>query len=122
MKASAIRVFVHDLAEAQSFYAQTLGLQEAGGSIKSGFLIFEIGGITLIIEEASGEANLIGRFVGLSFETKDILALYKSLKSKGVEFEDPPRKQKWGGMLTHFKDVSGNILTLVQYPSTGKDS
>ena len=99
-----------------------LGLQEAGGSIKRGFLIFEIGGITLIIEEASGDPNLIGRFVGLSFETKDILALYKSLKSKGVEFEDPPRKQKWGGMLTHFKDVSGNILTLVQYPSTDKDS
>ena len=117
MKASAIRVFVHNLSEAQSFYEHILGLKGAGGSIKDRFLVFEVGGITLIIEEASGEANLVGRFVGLSFETKDIRTLYKALKSKGVEFEDSPRKQNWGGMLTHFKDVSGNVLTLVQYPS-----
>ena len=122
MKASAIRVFVHTSQRPNPFMNIHWGSKKQEVRSKSGFLIFEIGGITLIIEEASGEANLIGRFVGLSFETKDILALYKSLKSKGVEFEDPPRKQKWGGMLTHFKDVSGNILTLVQYPSTGRDS
>ena len=31
----------------------------------------------------------------------------------GVVFLGPPERQAWGGVLGHFKDTSGNVLTLL---------
>ena len=39
------------------------------------------------------------------------------LEQKGVRLTAPPEAQDWGGVLAHFADPDGNILTLVQYPT-----
>lgn len=36
------------------------------------------------------------------------------MKEAGVEFEMPPGKQPWGGMLALFKDPDGNLFYLDQ--------
>jgi lactoylglutathione lyase len=37
----------------------------------------------------------------------------QELISKGVEFEGLPVKQPWGGVLAHFRDPDGNVITLL---------
>ena len=41
----------------------------------------------------------------------------RTLEARGVTFDGPPERQAWGGVLAHFQDPDGNILTLVEYPS-----
>ena len=41
---------------------------------------------------------------------------YKELAKRGVEFDSPPTKQPWGGVLAHFRDPDGNVITLLGKP------
>jgi len=116
MKISAVRVFVSDIEAARRFYGTTLGLRQLWDhGIAVGYDV----GATLIVEAPSpdedegGEENSVGRFVGCSLAVPDIEGTYRELSAKGVEFLHPPEKQPWGGTLTHFKDPSGNVLTLL---------
>src|SRR5262245_19946909 len=61
----------------------------------------------------SESRGLVGRFVGVSLQVADIVATYKFLVARGVEFVGPPEKHSWGGVLAHLRDPDGNILTLV---------
>jgi lactoylglutathione lyase len=61
--------------------------------------------------DAEGRA-LVGRFVGVTLEVPDVLATYEHLVARGVDFVEPPEKQPWGGILAHFRDPDGNVLTL----------
>ena len=61
--------------------------------------------------------ELVGRFVGLSFPVSDIAEIYRKLQGKGVEFTHPPVRQFWGGLMIHFRDPDGNILTLLHEPN-----
>lgn len=47
------------------------------------------------------------------FECNDIFATYEELKSKGVEFTKPPKKEFYG-LEALFKDDSGNWFSLGQ--------
>jgi catechol 2,3-dioxygenase-like lactoylglutathione lyase family enzyme len=47
------------------------------------------------------------------FECSDIYATYEELKSKGVEFIDPPTETP-SGVSANFKDNSGNWFSLTQ--------
>jgi predicted enzyme related to lactoylglutathione lyase len=57
--------------------------------------------------------SLVGRFVGASLRVIDIDATYRDLLAKGVAFVEPPERMPRGGVLAHFKDPDGNILTLL---------
>src|SRR5262249_27987256 len=116
MRLYGIRVFVHDFEAARRFYRDTLGLKEkwAHGGNAAGFDL----GADLIIEGGAADADaedraLVGRVVGCSIEVEDIGATVSALTAKGVEFTGPPERQGWGGVLAHFKDPSGNVLTLL---------
>ncbi|MGI9407159.1 MAG: VOC family protein [Hyphomicrobiaceae bacterium] len=116
MRLNAVRVFVDDFAAAHSFYGNVLGLpvKWQHGSSAAGFDV----GVDLIVEtvtknEAPEDYALIGQFVGCSLEVDDIEATYAALTQKDVRFTGPPQRQYWGGVLAHFEDTSGNILTLV---------
>ena len=61
--------------------------------------------------------ELLGRFVGVSFAVSDIAETYRKLQWKGVEFRYSPERQFWGGLMSHFLDPDGNILTLLQEPN-----
>ncbi len=110
-KVYGVRIFVSDFTAARAFYNQILGLKElwAFADIKAAGYD---AGATLMVEEAE-EPSIVGRFVGLSLYVDDIEARYQELSEKGVIFSGPPEKQQWGGTLTHFKDTSDNVLTLL---------
>jgi catechol 2,3-dioxygenase-like lactoylglutathione lyase family enzyme len=118
MKLYGCRVFVDDLAQARVFYGDTLGLTvkwDYGTAV--GYDV----GADLIVEafddqEDEEDPDLLrspGGFLGVSLQVDDIDACYRDLQIKGVHFVAPPEKMPWGGTLAHFKDPSGNVLTLL---------
>ena len=113
---SNVRIFVDDHAQSVRFYRDTLGLPLRTEG--PGFAIFDTGAVSLMLEpgETAGEddGDLVGRFSGVSLATPDIDRTYAVLSERGVEFLHAPSTQPWGKM-THFKDPSGNVLTMVQY-------
>jgi predicted enzyme related to lactoylglutathione lyase len=119
MKLGAARIFVHDIAEARTFYEKHLGLDVEIYDAENGFCMFDTGSTKLILEtvapNASDEAEeLVGRFTGLSFPVDDIVAAHRLLSSSGIQFSGAPEQQYWGGWLATFTDPSGNGLQLVQ--------
>jgi catechol 2,3-dioxygenase-like lactoylglutathione lyase family enzyme len=115
MRLYGVCVFVDDLAAARGFYGEVLGLpvawEYAGRAV--GYDV----GAHLIVEavdrdDAEGRA-LVGRFVGCSIAVDDIDVTFAALSAKGVALLSPPERQSWGGVLAHFRDVSGNVLTLL---------
>ncbi|MCG8353982.1 MAG: VOC family protein [Kiloniellales bacterium] len=114
----AVRVFTFDLARARAFYCETLGL--AALSSGDGVVILDTGQAKLLIEAAdpddAEERPLVGRFMGISFTVEDAQRSADWLTGRGVALEAPPERQAWGGVLVHFRDPDGNILTLVEYP------
>ena len=115
---SAIRVFTRDLERAVDFYTNRLGMKPDAVNEGEGFAVFPAGDALLLLETVdpadTEDVALIGRFVGASLAVEDIQAVYEELESKGVRFTQPPRKQPWGGLMTHFHDPDDNILTLIQ--------
>ena len=113
---SNVRVFVDDMAAAVRFYRDVLGLRLRWETPT--VAIFDTGRATLMIEPAEpdeGGERLVGRFLGVTLAAPDIAAAYRSLSERGVQFLHPPQAQAWGGIMTHFRDPSGNVVTAVQY-------
>lgn len=118
MKIYAVRVLVDDWLSACEFYKHTLNLTLEFENETFGWAEFDAGGAKLGIERVDDNASpedkkLVGRFLGVSLQVDDVEETYKKLLEKGVEFTGQPEKQEWGGVLAHFKDTSGNVLTLV---------
>lgn len=121
MKLSGARVFVGDLSEARTFYAEVLGLALKHDGKQFGFCVLDAGELELIVEVVPNDAPaedqaLVGRFTGLSFAVADIMAEHSRLLAAGVSFTGAPEKQFWDGWLATFKDPAGNELQLVQHP------
>jgi predicted enzyme related to lactoylglutathione lyase len=53
----------------------------------------------------------MGKLLNIVFTSDDIEKTYFDLKTKGVQFKEPPNKQKWG-MFTQFSDLDGNLFVL----------
>jgi len=114
MKLSAVRIPCDDLKASLTFYRDILGLELKFGSPDEGWLGFDGGGCDLLIEpQAAGEFEA-GRFLGISFQIDDLRSRCRELSVLGVRFVGAPERQPWGGVLAHFEDNSGNVLTLVQ--------
>jgi lactoylglutathione lyase len=115
----AVRLFVSDLERAVDFYRNILGLELTHD--EHSYAVFQLQNVTLLVERMDPGhkefKDLVGRFAGVSFTTKDIRAAYERLASTGVRFERPPERQFWGGTLAHFHDPDHNVLTLVQVPT-----
>ena len=112
-----VRIFVRDWPAALVFYKDKLGMQTTFESEEMGWAQLDTGGSELALErieagDDEGEA-LVGRYVGVSLEVDDIIAVHKELVARGVEFVSPPTAQPWGGVLAHFKDLEGNVITLL---------
>src|SRR5215831_16693289 len=95
MNLSAARIFVTDVAEAKSFYADSLGIKITQVDLELGVCIFDAGSAQLIIEAVPKQAPadeqvLVGRFTCLSFAVDDIAAKHQDLLSRGVEFSGRP--------------------------------
>jgi catechol 2,3-dioxygenase-like lactoylglutathione lyase family enzyme len=113
MQLVAVRIWVKELVAARDFYGSVLGLKARWDH---GFAVGYDVGQTLIVEQDDGsepEQQFVGRFVGASLRVDDIAATHRELCAKGVVFEAPPDVMSWGGILAHFRDPDGNVLTLL---------
>ena len=117
---SVLRVFAKNWQTSADFYERVLELPVQFRDDRMGWAQFDAGGTSLAVERVApgdleGEA-LCGRFVGASLHTADIESAYQTLTDRGVKFVSPPERQPWGGMLAHFEDPGGNVLTLLGDP------
>ena len=125
-KLYVVRVFVTDWERAIRFYTETLGIPAAFRCDEMGWAQLDTGEASLALErtDPSGEPpyrgiedeDLVGRFVGVSLTVEDIGKTYQELSERGVEFLGEPERMPWGGVLAHFKDPDGNVLTLLGQP------
>jgi len=116
-KLKAVRIYVTDWDRALDFYSNTLGMPVVFAGSETGWAEFDTGEAHLAIERVSPDDtegdDLVGRFVSVSLQVDDIQAIYETLRTRGVEFLEPPETQPWGGVLAHFRDPDGNVLTLL---------
>ena len=123
MQLYAIRIFVRDWPLACDFYEHKLGLKAEFKSVEFSWAEYATGGSKLCIEGIGDEAasdcdsneavELVGRFTGVVLRVADVASSYQALSEQGVTFTAPPERQEWGGILAHFTDPDGNILTLM---------
>ncbi len=119
-KLYVVRIFVTDWERALRFYTETLGIPTTFRSDEMGWAQLDTGEAQLGLERVSPDDDEaqehVGRFIGVSLTVPDIHETYKELTKRGVEFESPPEKQPWGGILAHLRDPDGNVITLLGSP------
>lgn len=106
-----VNVFARDFAAVTSFFTDIVGLECRMTDGDFGYASFDAGPVSFAIAQTD-DAALVGRHTGVGFITDDIDAEYQRLSAAGVEFEMPPTKQPWGGVLALFKDPDGNVYYL----------
>lgn len=113
-----------DLERAKLFYGEKLGLGDPSATFPNGVTYDCRDGSAIHVYITPENAGKSPATIA-SWEVTDLVNLVKSLRSKGVEFEeyDTPQIKTVGGIATMgpvktawFKDPDGNILVLVQPP------
>ncbi len=108
------------LAEAEAFYADVLGLKRKGTS--EGAVVFDVGGSDLRVSPVPtltpSEHTVLG------FEVTDVEAVVAGLAERGVtfvRFEGFPHEENGllttpdGSRVAWIRDPDGNLLSMVQY-------
>ncbi len=76
---------VKDMARAELFYRETLGLGPSSGSVEHGWVEFDLpNGGCLTLTTHSGSEPSAGAGGSVAFEVADLDSLIEQLKSKGV--------------------------------------
>lgn len=65
----------------------------------------------VVLLKAEKHDPRVGRLSNIVFTTDDVEKTYFDLKTRGVQFKEPPNKQHWG-MFTQFVDLDGNTFVL----------
>ena len=128
------QVWVHDQDEALAFYTEKLGMElredvtvpELGnfrwlsvglpGQPDVAITLMAIPGPPVFDDETRKQIQALmakGAAGGLFFATDDCQASYEELKSRGVEFTQPPTEQPYG-IDAGFRDQSGNHFRMAQ--------
>jgi uncharacterized glyoxalase superfamily protein PhnB len=128
------QLWVHDQDEALAFYTQKLGFE-----VRSDVTLPEMGGFRWLTVGPAGQPdvaivlmaipgaplmdpetveqvkNLMAKgYAGTIFlTTDDCQSSYEELKSRGVEFAEPPEERPYG-IDSSFRDPSGNSFRLTQ--------
>jgi catechol 2,3-dioxygenase-like lactoylglutathione lyase family enzyme len=111
---NTVRLFVSDIERAKQFYCDQLGMPLKADGRDNGFLLFDLGTVSLVVEKSSdANQSLVGRFAGLSFSVEDVNKVYSDLVARGVEFMGQPQVQPWGGTTVSLLDPDRNGLSLV---------
>src|SRR5579884_297643 len=118
-------LLVRDYDEAKQFYCEILGFELVedmalhGG--KRWVRIRAAGneGSDILLSRAVGDdqRSFVGKQAGgrvlFFLHTDDLLADYKRLRDRGVEFVEEPRKESYGTVAV-FKDLYGNRIDLIE--------
>jgi catechol 2,3-dioxygenase-like lactoylglutathione lyase family enzyme len=65
----------------------------------------------LVLFTATGQEQMIGGFMNITFMADDVFATAAEMKAKGVEFVQEPKKADWGTAAI-FQDCDGNKFVL----------
>jgi catechol 2,3-dioxygenase-like lactoylglutathione lyase family enzyme len=119
---------VKDTKESQVFYTQALGLDVVADPHMPDLLNIKLEGGAVVMVYPKGEGHLAAEFTVLNLIVDDIDRAVEELTEKGVEFEKYDNeymktdekgiargdgKQGPAG-IAWFKDLSGNIMSLIQ--------
>jgi predicted enzyme related to lactoylglutathione lyase len=132
-KMSHASVYVTDQQKALEFYRDKLGFEvRTDATMEGGFRWLTVGPKNqpdfeialmepkagfMFDEETAGQIRALvekGALGAGVFDTDDCRATYEELKSKGVEFMQPPAERPYG-IEALFKDNSGNWFSLTQH-------
>ena len=134
MRIANTQVWVHDQEEALDFYTKKLGME-----VRTDVTMPEMGGfrwltvsppgqedVAIVLMEIPGPPVMDGEtadqvrslmakgFAGTVFlTTDDARRSFQELKSRGVEFTEPPNEMPYG-IDSGFRDPSGNSIRLTQ--------
>jgi len=103
---------VTDIKKATSFYRDVLGLK-----IKnewSNYAIFDLAGTATLAIMLGGKKGPKEGAPNIYLAVENVDEEYEKLKTKGVNFVEPPKKQYWGGYAALFADPDENLLYLTQ--------
>ena len=111
-----VSIPVRDQERSLKFYTEALGFeiltdQEYGKGRRWIELKIPGGETNVVLFTAPGQESWIGHFSNVVFWTNSLEKTYEEMKSRGVEFVQPPTKEPWGSSAL-FKDVDGNTFCL----------
>ena len=120
----SITLFVRDYDEALKFYTDKLGfVKVADEELAPGVRWVAVAPTrkseTIIVFEKAtrkGEVQAIGKQLTnmlIQLETDNLDEMYKTMKSRGVEFVEEPKVAPWGKQAV-FKDLYGNLFDLLE--------
>jgi catechol 2,3-dioxygenase-like lactoylglutathione lyase family enzyme len=107
---------VRDQDRALAFFTDKLGFQIATDQPFDGtqrWIELRIPGADtrVVLFTPKGHEERIGTFTGLSFATDDVIATYRELSARGVDFTGEPKVEEWGSSAM-FRDPDGNSYVL----------
>ena len=107
---------VRDQDRALQFYIDALGFtlvtdQPMGPGMRWIELRPPKGDAGIALFTAPGHEDRVGTFTGISMECDDVQKTYEELRTKGVEFAKPPKRESWG-VAAIMKDSEGNQIVL----------
>ena len=104
--------FVSNFNHSLIFFRDQLGLRVLTSDETFGYAAFDTGAARIAFAVSGDQPELVGRHTGIGLIAEDINLAYEEMRTAGVDFEMPPSKQPWGGVLALFKDPDGNIFYL----------
>ncbi|HEX8225775.1 MAG TPA: VOC family protein [Allosphingosinicella sp.] len=109
-----VAVTVRDLERAKAFYGDILGLPHLFDA-PPGLAFFQCGDTRLMLSQPEGPETA-GNSI-LYYGVEDVVAAYEEMRSRGVAFEEPPRRiAEVDGKPIHLaicRDSEGNLLGLI---------
>ncbi len=111
-----VSIPTRDQDKALAFYTEKLGFKVATDqpfNEKQRWIEMRIGGseTRFVLFTPDGHEDRIGGFFNGALASDNVEKTYEELKSRGVEFMGPPRKEPWG-TFAMFKDIDGNQFVL----------
>ena len=111
-----VSIPVRNQDQALEFYTKKLGFQiltdqPFNGTQRWIELRVPGGETKVVLFTAQGQEDRIGTFSNIVFLSDDVEKTYQDLSARGVEFQQPPKKERWGTSAI-FKDLDGNVFAL----------
>jgi predicted enzyme related to lactoylglutathione lyase len=107
-----LEIKVTDIEQAVSFYRDALGLKIK--SEWSNYVVFDLAGTVTLALMLGGKKERREGAPNIYLAVENVDEEYERLKTKGVDFVEPPKKQYWGGYAALFADPDENLLYLTQ--------
>jgi len=114
MYISVVSLFVNDIDRAVDFYTKKLGWEKTMDVPmgESRWVTVAPAGMQTSFTLSKGSPgwspDKVGGPSGVIMEVDDVFSTAEQLKKLGVEFDEEPRNEPWGGWAM-FKDSEGNI-------------